>query len=635
MDACLISIVAFFGFLGPLIGKQAEPFAWNRTDKYVAPDFEGYFPKNDQAAAERLNEFISDSQLREQSPDEYIEAVRCGLRSTKHHKTNILGTFGNHFIWNKKEQNEKAIELMYHASLAPEGVGHYAMYHGPTVVVDRSDNLMRMMVVNHHAFDWDIQRRIHWSFKTHGDKEKTLRQLEQLLDDHKAIGDDATIVAYEFFVELAGTEPPRMERFAGLGKWVVGFSHRDVLSQQKDGDAELRSMFGQHLDISPEKVVDYVARIDGDKWVGVMLADGLSQKNEILKTLKNEDGFAVEFTEQLNEQLFRSRRLGEFGKHVDGKANNSLPAYTLPDPGKVYAWNNPQKYVAPDYFGYFPDDELAGKELDQLYLNRKDISVTDRKLLDTFRQGLRHSTIRKNVLFGYLSSALGWPADPMQTEIMYHASSLDAPKNIRNNAIYFGLGNGWDKSENVLRLFADIVCTPTDRTTRHNTNRRIVWSMRNKPNELDSFIGHLERHLLKHAEMDDATLQYVVSIYHDLTKADPPNVHEFNQRGLFLVLWSRSECTNVQDYEDYIATIQLPDNVPAENVSLKPHKDKDEIYAIGIVRGFDANKWLVDEIVRDPGNSIHGALPWPGEWGKEALPTFEDFKDLQEDRPNK
>ena len=118
-------------------------YAWNRADKYVPPDFEGYFAKEDLAAATRLDDFMIDQKLRERSPNELLNVVRRGLRSTKQSKSKVLEMVGKTFIWNKSPQNPEAIELIYHASGSTDpGIVYSAMYYGLAHIVDRSDNLI-------------------------------------------------------------------------------------------------------------------------------------------------------------------------------------------------------------------------------------------------------------------------------------------------------------------------------------------------------------------------------------------------------------------------------------------------------------------------------------------------------------
>ena len=65
----------------------------------------------------------------------------------------------------------------------------------------------------------------------------------------------------------------------------------------------------------------------------------------------------------------------------------------------------------------------------------------------------------------------------------------------------FGLSGWWDKSENVLRLFAEILATePRDRSLGNNLRGRITWSFRNKEEEKRFVAKHLARVLENHAD---------------------------------------------------------------------------------------------------------------------------------------
>ena len=194
-----------------------------------------------------------------------------------------------------------------------------------------------------------------------------------------------------------------------------------------DGVQELRDMLGQHLDFGDEKVVDYVGRIDGEKWVGVVLTDGIGNRERLVEKIETADDFSVEFTERLDERLFQSRRLGEFSKFWNGEIANAKPKYTLPKVDAVYDWNRENKYIESSYAKFFPDDVEAGARLDQLVKNPSAARLTDREILDAFRAGLKRAKTSPNSLMSFLTNALGWPGEPYQTEILYHAAALDAP----------------------------------------------------------------------------------------------------------------------------------------------------------------------------------------------------------------
>ena len=406
-----------------------EPFAWNRDDKYVPPDYEGYFSKEDPAAVRRLDDFLSSEPLRKKSPDEFLDVVRRGLRSTKRHKSVILGMVGNTFIWNVSPQNAAAIELMYHACGSTDNnVVHAAMYHGPAVVADRSDNLIRMMMLLNDKFDGDIRERIHWGLKTYGDRKKTAQQLAKLLDEHERIGIGRHTRGLRRLQATDRREAAAARAFCEPGHLGYRISSRRRSGARAKGTGFIARILREDLKLADDKLLDFVGRIDGDHWVGVALVSGLAEKERLAEQINRQKAFVLDFIEPLGERLFQGYRLGEFAKHWPKAVPHAAPAYTLPPLDAVYAWNRTDRYEAPDFAKFFPDDKAAGKRLDELVLSSEKPTLSDRELLEAFRQGLRRSSLSPNGLFGWLSRALGWPSDPRQTEIFYQAADPAAPK---------------------------------------------------------------------------------------------------------------------------------------------------------------------------------------------------------------
>ncbi len=612
-----------------------QSLAWNRTDQYIEPDFEEYFPADDPEAAKRLNEFQASRKLREERPEEYIETVRKGLRSTTQHKTLVLSMLGNTFIWGKDPQNEQAIELMYHAAGADNNdVVHYAMYFGATVVTDRTPNLIRMMMTNHHRFHGEIQRRVLWSFKTVGDQGKTVEMLEQLLHDHENLDEFTLIATAEYYRDLVGKYPPHAERFEQLGKWAIGFSHEEVTADQADGMYQLRDLLGQHLDVDDEDILEYVGRLADGKWVGVALVGGLKFKHELESMLEEEDGFGLVFADRLDEKLFTARRLGEFLKFWDGEVKSFRPKYTLPDPDEVYAWNRTDKYVSPVFHDYFPDDAEAGKRLDELIQSKFELTdISDREYLDLFRQGLRRATSSPNVLFGRMSIALGWPADPYQFEIMFHAAAIDAPNEIRKSAIYYWLGRRDPSTDNMLRLFAEIMSKPQSdwRYGRRNTSK-IVWSLAYDEEARKTLARYVEESIIRNeAELDSSSVASLLHIHKQLVGGYPPIPEAIDRRSLRVVMWRREGASTTGDIADYQNS--LPDNRWFADGGIRFHRREFNRTSIGIavVQGTDAFEWLLGELERDKKNSIGFAGPYPQPWDtRNGVPEAADIDAFSE-----
>ena len=131
----------------PPLGEDGE-YAWQRTDTYVAPSFVRFFP-DDPVGGEALDS-VHRSLGSDTRPDrEILDIVRRGLRRTRNHRTSILRTIGNRYIWGKRPQNPYAVELMYHASDPDDrfGTRHYAVYFGLSVLASpKPPNVLRALV---------------------------------------------------------------------------------------------------------------------------------------------------------------------------------------------------------------------------------------------------------------------------------------------------------------------------------------------------------------------------------------------------------------------------------------------------------------------------------------------------------
>jgi hypothetical protein len=121
-------------------------FAWQSDNPIQPPDFKGYFP-NDPEAGKRLDVLIKNRYKGINNTKEYLEIVRKGFRTIRNHRTLVLARIGKKYIWNKKEQNPLAIELMYHATNNPnKGERHYAIYFGLSVVKPKTPAILKALV---------------------------------------------------------------------------------------------------------------------------------------------------------------------------------------------------------------------------------------------------------------------------------------------------------------------------------------------------------------------------------------------------------------------------------------------------------------------------------------------------------
>lgn len=573
----------------------AIQFAWNRTDKYVAPDFEGYFAKDDAAAVRRLDEFLSRAPLREQFPAEFVDVVRRGLRSTPRHKASVLSMLGNSLIWNKKHQDAAAIELMYHATGSPDAeVVHYAMYFGPTVVADRSDNLIRMMMLNYDRFDREIQGRIVWGMKTYGDAGQTAKRLETLLDAAADLGENPTIATLETYRQFTGQEPPRAERFAGLGKWVVLLRHRDWKANDPSGENKLRIALRSELSFGDAKVLDYASRIDQQDWVGVILVQGVSQRDELMRQIQSHSGYSGE-SMAFNDRFLKTHRLSEWVRHDPARLSSLLPRYTHPPLDERLAWNDSREFISPNFERFFPEDPAAGMKLDAMAGKSSRAEFTDREVLDAFRQGLRGSRKTPGELFAWLAGALSWPAAPYQTEIFYQAADPAAPDAIREAALYYGLASGEKVSGNIPQLFRQILLADLP-VNRHNSEGRdrILWAVRSDPAVKQLLADGLQASLAEqHATYSMLRLHMQDMAYQQLLEKPPAARELYGQRIQFVILFRIPAATTVAEVE---AEVSRRFSKSKHWVDHAVETADKEIVCWAIVQGYEGVDWLKTEM---------------------------------------
>jgi beta-lactamase regulating signal transducer with metallopeptidase domain len=119
----------------------SEPYAWQRTDRYVPPDPESFFP-DDEEGGRLLDALFTAVDNDKRSDEEIFSTVRRGLRRTTQHRSAILRWIGNRYIWNKQPQNPQAIEILYQAVPWEQ---HFAVYFGLSVMKPKSPNVLRLL----------------------------------------------------------------------------------------------------------------------------------------------------------------------------------------------------------------------------------------------------------------------------------------------------------------------------------------------------------------------------------------------------------------------------------------------------------------------------------------------------------
>ena len=578
--------------------KIEPPLAWNRADRHEPPNYEVFFP-NDVEAGQQLD-LLLEGKHKTASVDERLALIRRGLRNTSHHRTTLLGAVGNEFVWNKEHQDPRAIELLYHASASADaGVAHYALYHGPTVVSQRTPNLIRMLMQRYQSLDGQMQRRIAWGMQTYGDKDHTRELLLELLNGHETLDDATVCAALDTYQAVFETAVPDVDRFHNVGQWVVAF-HRTDLSADHPRAAKILRDDLDHISLRNQQLqlIDFVTRVDDGHETAVALVRGVGSRNALRTFLSERVNCKVDFDEMLSPRTLRERRLREFARHLpDGLPAGALPAYTRPPTGASYAFRA-ATFVAPDFEGFFADDADAGMKLDQVYVDRGTMDLSDRALLELFRRGVRGSTRSPNEMFGWISGCLGWPRDPLLTEILYQAVDPQAPLAVRDAGIYYGFGLGTAKTRNILEAMFRVSMTPPfDRTTNGNMRARILWGVRDHEDDKHYLATRFAETLRDHAALADAAVLQADAAYRQLTSEEPPNAADYASRGLFLVMILDPSSRSIEELKRRMAQ-RLAD---AQHLIDQKFVENDgEAMVLAVVRGTAGRKWLVGAVQSDP-----------------------------------
>ena len=539
--------------------------------------------------------------------EEKLALVKRGLRNIPQHRVAVLGAIGNEFVWNQEPQNPRAIELLYHASAGTDpGVAQTALYHGSTVVSHRTPNLVRMLMERFPSLDPQMQQRIAWGMKTYGDKEETRKILLGLLDQHEKLNELTTCAALETYQSVFGMQPPQVERFARLGQWVIAFHRSDISASHPRGAKLLREML-DHISLQNQQLqlIDFVTRADKGHETAVALVQGLHSREVLTTFLASYTRVRIDFNTLLTSRTLQEKRLREFARHLpDGLPPGAVPAYTHPPADAKYAFDA-KDFIAPDYTAFFADDVTAARELDQVYADRLTIDLTDRELLDLFRRGVRRSAHTPNVMFGWISGALGWPGDPRLTEILYQGTDPRGPFDVRSAAIYYGFGLGTSKTNNILRaLFQAYLAPPFDRSTNANFRDRILWGVRDDEDDKYELAKLFLDALQDHAKLSDEAVIQAAKAYRELTGEQPPNQSAFASRGIFVAFFRVADAKTIEESRARVA--QMLGKSPLL-IDTRVKELKGEIIVIAAVRGLDGQTWLINELKKQPNTRIYAA----------------------------
>jgi len=161
---------------------NTKQFDWQRTDQYIPPNFENYFP-DDEEGGKKLDALWNANDKDSRPDEEILSTVRNGLRRGSTHKLFTLRWIGNKYIWGKQSQNPEAIEIMYHATDGDKNdTRGPAIYFGLSVVQTKTPNILRALVeICMNDDDPNDLDRIAWG--TQNQREEILPYLKPYLDN--------------------------------------------------------------------------------------------------------------------------------------------------------------------------------------------------------------------------------------------------------------------------------------------------------------------------------------------------------------------------------------------------------------------------------------------------------------------
>ena len=370
-----------------------EPYAWQRTDRYVPPDAENFFP-DDPEGGHQLDRLFQAVDKDRRSDDEILSAVRRGFRRTTQHRTLILRWIGNRYIWGKQPQHPRAIEIMYHAVTMER---HYAVYFGLSVVRPKTPNILRTLA--------DICMQ----------------------------GEDV-----------------------GRITWGVG-SQRDELVSH----------------IEP-----YMEHEDAEKRETASL---------LLKHFRGELDFA-----QVKGQEALAKKRAEFG--------DQLPELR-------------QQLLTSD-----SESRLAALKLTQRHGLSALMDDSFLKAMSACAQDPDHRVRREVARIAGGRWIWGNKEQPLEAIRLMLQLSGDEDRDIRYQAVYFGLSTVREKTEDVLRRLTEIALSDHE----SNMYGRIVWGLRTSVRTDSKLLEQvLEQHLGK-SESDSRRMAAIYFLHKDLFKTAPP-----------------------------------------------------------------------------------------------------------------
>jgi len=380
--------------------SPSAPLAWQRTDRYVPPDPNGFFP-DDPQGGKQLDALFQAADKDQRSDEEILSTVRQGFRCTKQYRTLILQWIGNRYIWGKDPQNPWAVEILYHAVPLER---HYAVYFGLSVVRNKTPNVLRTLA--DICMEGQEVGRITWG-----------------------LGDQREALLVHITPHLQDSDPARRQIAEVLAKHFKG--ELDFEQWQRDKQLEeAKAKFSVEL----------------PRFRETLLTGGSGARYEVLSTIQRN-----RLAEILEDSFVPALRAA--GGDSDPKVRNEVARIA----GHRWVWSARQQ-------------------------------------------------------------------DPNVIELMLKLSS-DSNREVRYNAVYYGLSVVRDKSESVIQRLVSLALADQEQ----NFYRRIVWGLKG-PMRADRQL--VERVLTRELEDagTDAKRAAVHRLFKDVLGEDAPPHRELSGR---------------------------------------------------------------------------------------------------------
>ena len=315
---------------------QVPQYAWQRTDRYEPPDFKGFFPENSPDAVD-LTALWESGELQKKPRAVIMKLVRASLRGTVRRRDEILGWFGDQYIWSASPQDPAAIEIMYHAADYRGPCVHELestpVYYGLSVVEPKPPAVLHALVdLCMHTTNPSDWGRIAWGAR----KQRT--ELLSYLNPYLAAPDQAMRERAAMLEKVLGEDPDHARAQEEWFKKQVQLKSAHRLPAIRE--ALLSGSPAERKDALCATNTDMLWRIMDDSFIDAFIKCAADADVEVRKEVATTLGMFVRFG---------------FGKSKTGEAIDALLALCADPDGDV-------RYAAA-WQGLIPIPELQRKEV--------------------------------------------------------------------------------------------------------------------------------------------------------------------------------------------------------------------------------------------------------------------------------